>query len=294
MYELISDFGTYLTYEKRISKNTLDSYKRDISQYILYLHNSNIRNISVANNTTIITYLIFLQNEKKSASTIARSLSSLKTFYRFLMYKKIVDTDPTFNLESPKQKKKKLPVLAIDEIKNLLNQPKATSAKGARDKAMLELLYATGMKVTELISLKIDDVFLDLSFVKCYNGERERIVPIGRVALDALNEYMKEYRVKHIKNLDKKILFLNSSGEGLTRQGLWKILKHYAKQANLNKTITPQTIRHSFAAHMIQNGADLNSIQEILGHADISTTQIYTQFAKRKIKDVYAKTHPRA
>jgi len=258
------------------------------------LHNNNIKNINVVNNTTIITYLISLQNEKKSASTIARNLSSLKTFYRFLMHKKIVNSDPTFNVESPKQKKKLLAVLTIDEINNLLSQPKATSAKGARDKAMLELLYATGMKVTELISLKIDDIFLDLSFVKCYNGERERIVPVGRVAIDALNEYIEEYRVKHIKNSDERILFLNSSGKGLTRQGLWKILKHYAKRANLNKTITPQTIRHSFGAHMIQNGADLNSIQEILGHADISTTQIYTQFAKKKIKDVYTKTHPRA
>ncbi|MGV8145039.1 MAG: site-specific tyrosine recombinase XerD [Alkaliphilus sp.] len=294
MYELIYAFGAYLTDEKRIAQNTLESYKHDISQYILYLHNNNIKKINVVNKTTIITYMLYLQKEKKSASTIARNLSALKTFYRFLMYKNIIDNDPTLNLESPKFKKSLLVVLTIDEINNLLNQPKDTSVKGVRDKAILELLYATGMKVTELISLKIDDVFLDLSFVKCYNGERERIIPVGRVALDAINKYLKEYRVKNIKNSDEKILFLNSSGKGLTRQGIWKILGNYAKQAKISKVITPQTIRHTFAAHMIHNGADLNSIQEILGHADISTTQIYTQFVERKINEVYANTHPRA
>ncbi|MCD5414264.1 MAG: site-specific tyrosine recombinase XerD [Clostridiales bacterium] len=294
MYELIYDFGTYLADEKRISQNTLESYKRDISQYILYLHNNNIKNINVANKTSIITYMLFLQKEKKSASTIARNLSSLKTFYRFLIYKNLVKNDPTFNLEAPKPKKVLPVILTISEIDNLLSQPKNSSAKGSRDKAMLELLYATGMKVTELILLKIDDIFLDLSFVKCYNGERERIVPVGKIALNAVKEYIREYRKIHVKNPDEQILFLNNSGKGLTRQGVWKIIKYYSKQANINKTITPQIIRHSFAAHMIHNGADLNSIQEILGHVDISTTQIYAHLTKKRIKDVYVNTHPRA
>lgn len=294
MYEIITDFSNFLTTEKNLSANTLESYKRDIKQYINYLTENNIKNLAITTKTTIITYLIYLQNKGKATSTISRNIASIRCFYQFLLMNNQVTKDPTSNLESPKTEKKAPSILTLTEIDTLLNQPEATSTKGIRDKAMLELLYATGIRVSELISLTIDDLNLEMGYIRCTTGSKERVVPFGSVALQALKDYIEEHRKYLVKTKSEIILFLNCQGKPLTRQGFWKIIKSYTKKANIEKTITPHTLRHSFATHLIQNGADLKSVQEMLGHSDISTTQVYMNLSKNKIKDVYNKTHPRA
>lgn len=294
MKQLISSFTVYLEKEKKLSKNTLESYKRDIVQYMKYINNAQIDDISLTNKTTVITYLLYLQKNKKSTSTISRSLASIRGFYKFLLLNKIIETDPTINLETPKAEKRKPNILTIEEVDSLLSQPLEDTNKGARDKAMLELLYATGIRVTELISLDINNVNLDLGFIRCISASKERVIPIGTVALESLAKYINLHRVNFLKNEDEKSLFVNYYGNRLTRQGFWKIIKVYTEKAQIGKKITPNTLRHSFATHLIQNGADLKSVQEMLGHSDISTTQVYAQLTDTKIKDVYKKTHPRA
>ncbi len=294
MHELIIDFNDFLTTEKKLSDNTLESYKRDIKQFVNYLMENNVKNLTTTNKTTIITYLIYLQNNGKATSTISRNIASIRCFYQFLLLNNKVDKDPTSNLESPKAEKKIPSILSLIEIDTLLSQPEVSSSKGVRDKAMLELLYATGIRVSELISLDVKDVNLEMGYIKCCTGTKERVIPIGSVAMKILKEYLEEYRKFFIKADIETSLFLNCQGKQLTRQGFWKIIKAYTKKANIDKTITPHTLRHSFATHLIQNGADLKSVQEMLGHSDISTTQIYMNLSKNKIKDVYNKAHPRA
>jgi len=211
-----------------------------------------------------------------------------------LLLNKLIEIDPTINLETPKIERRLPNTLTLQEVDTLLTQPLENTNKGARDKAMLELLYATGIRVTELISLNIEDINLDLGFIRCSNSSKERVIPIGSVALNSLTKYINDHRTSFIKNQNEQSLFLNYYGNRLTRQGFWKIIKSYTEQAQIGKTITPHTLRHSFATHLIQNGADLRSVQEMLGHSDISTTQIYTHLMKNRIKEVYNKTHPRA
>jgi len=294
MYELITDFSDFLTTEKKLSPITLESYKRDIKQYTTYLEENNISDLINTNKTTIITYLIYLQNKGKATSTISRNIASIRCFYQFLLINNLVHQDPTINLESPKAEKKAPSILTLKEIDMLLSQPEATTSKGVRDKAMLELLYATGIRVSELISLNIEDINVEMGYIKCSTGTKERIIPIGSVALEVLQTYIEEYRKTFIRVKEETSLFLNCHGNRLTRQGFWKIIKSYTKKANIDKSITPHTLRHSFATHLIQNGADLKSVQEMLGHSDISTTQVYMNLSKNKIKDVYKKAHPRA
>lgn len=294
MDQLITNFIQYLSDEKKLSKNTLESYTRDIKQYLTYLTESNIKSVSSTNKTTIITYLIYLQKSGKAASTISRNLASIRSFYQYLLLNKIVDKDPTSSLESPKNEKKLPSILTLEEVDILLSQPQINTHKGLRDKAMLELLYATGIRVSELISLSVQDVNLEVGFIKCSNETKERIIPIGSIAANVLKEYLDKTRKYFIKNNNENSLFLNYHGGRLTRQGFWKIIKSYTQKAKIEKKITPHTLRHSFATHLIQNGADLKSVQEMLGHSDISTTQVYTHLTKNKIKDVYNKTHPRA
>lgn len=294
MKQLICGFIVYLDQEKKLSQNTLESYKRDISQYLSYLNDNQISNISLTNKTTVITYLLHLQKNGRATSTISRNLASIRGFYRFLILNKLIENDPTINLETPKAEKRTPKTLTLQEVDMLLTQPCEYTNKGSRDRAMLELLYATGIRVTELISLNIEDVNLDLGFIVCNSNSKERVIPIGSVALDFLTKYINEHRASFIKENDEPSLFLNFYGNRLTRQGFWKIIKAYTEQAKIGKTITPHTLRHSFATHLIQNGADLKSVQEMLGHTDISTTQVYAQLTKTKIKEVYNKTHPRA
>ncbi|HEY9062440.1 MAG TPA: site-specific tyrosine recombinase XerD [Pseudobacteroides sp.] len=294
MEGIIQKFILFLEKDKRLSLNTLQSYKRDIEQYISYLKEINLLNITNTNKTTVITYLLHLQKKGRAVSTISRNLASIRSLYQYMYKNSLIDNDPTVDLDSPKVEKKLPQILSTHEVELLLDQPKCVDLKGYRDKAMLELLYATGIRVSELINLNLSEVNLELGFIKCNKGLRERVIPIGSIAVNALIEYLNKSRNLLIQKPDEKALFVNINGGRLTRQGFWKIIKQYKNQAKINKDITPHTLRHSFAAHLLENGADLRSIQEMLGHSDISSTQVYAQIAKNKIKEVYKKTHPRA
>lgn len=294
MEALVQKFINFLERDKRLSLNTLQSYRRDIEQYITYLRDINLNNITNTNKTTVLTYLMHLQKKGRATSTISRNLASIRSFYQYATKNKIIDNDPTSELESPKVEKKLPQILSTSEVELLLDQPKCVDLKGFRDKAMLELLYATGIRVSELISLNLSDINLEMGYIKCYKGSRERVIPVGSISIAAVQDYLAKSRGLLIQKPDEKALFVNINGKRLTRQGFWKIIKLYKNQAKINKDITPHTLRHSFAAHLLENGADLRSIQEMLGHSDISTTQIYAQIAKNKIKEVYKKTHPRA
>lgn len=294
MEELIVKFLDFLEKDKKLSLNTLQSYKRDIEQFITYLKEMKINSITSINKTTVIAYLLHLQKKGRATSTISRNLASIRSFCQYLTKNNVIKQDPTEQLESPKVEKKLPQILSTKEVELLLEQPKCDDLKGYRDKAMLELLYATGIRVSELICLDVDDVYTDMGFIRCTKGSKERMVPIGSVSINALNEYLSKSRKLLIQKKDEKALFVNVNGKRLTRQGFWKIIKQYKNQAKINKDITPHTLRHSFAAHLLENGADLRSIQEMLGHSDISSTQIYAQIAKNRIKEVYKKTHPRA
>lgn len=295
MEKLVDQFIVYLKTERDLSKNTLESYDRDLRQFHSYLNSNKINDIASTNKTTVITYLIYLQKIGKATSTISRNLASLRSFYQFLVRNKIISNDPTLNMESPKIEKKAPSILTPKEIETLLNQPEINDGKGIRDKAMLELLYATGIRVSELVNLNINDINIDMGFVTCKGGSgKERIIPIGTIALEVLGIYINKYRQDMLKYEDEEALFINYHGSRLTRQGFWKIIKGYTSKAKISKQITPHTLRHSFAIHLIENGADLKSVQEMLGHSDISTTQVYIQMTKSKIKEVYSKAHPRA
>jgi len=294
MEVLVKKFINFLEKDKHLSLNTLQSYRRDIEQYITYLQEMKIKDIANTRKATVIAYLLHLKKIGRATSTISRNLASIRSFYQFLTKTKVVENDPTVDLESPKVEKKLPQILSTKEVELLLEQPKCVDLKGYRDKAMLELLYATGIRVSELISLNVDDVNLEMGFVHCSKGQRERMVPIGSVAIQALQDYLKKARPLLVQDDSQNALFVNINGGRLTRQGFWKIIKQYKNQAKIKKDITPHTLRHSFAAHLLENGADLRSIQEMLGHSDISSTQIYAQIARNKIKDIYSKTHPRA
>ena len=294
MEVLVEKFINFLERDKRLSLNTLQSYKRDIEQYIVYLKEINLQSVVNSNKTTVIAYLLNLQKKGRATSTISRNLASIRSFYQYITKIKMIEQDPTTELESPKVEKKLPQILSTQEVELLLEQPKCIDLKGFRDKAMLELLYATGIRVSELISLDVVDINLGMSFVSCNKGARERSVPVGSMAIAAVTEYLSKARKLLIQRSDEKALFVNVNGRRLTRQGFWKIIKQYKNLAKINKDITPHTLRHSFAAHLLENGADLRSIQEMLGHSDISSTQIYAQIAKNKIQEVYKKTHPRA
>ncbi|WDV47922.1 site-specific tyrosine recombinase XerD [Clostridiaceae bacterium M8S5] len=294
--DLTKEFINYLSKDKELSKNTIECYNRDIGQFDSYIKTKDIKDLKSVNKTVIITYLLHIQNLGKSNSTISRNLASLRTFYQYLLNNNMIKSDPTINLKSPKQEKKLPSILTTNEVEHLIAQPDANTPKGVRDKAMLELLYATGIRVSEMISLNINDVNLKLGFLtSSKNTSKSRVIPIGKLSITALNTYLNKYRNYFTNsNEDEQALFLNHNGKRLSRQGFWKIIKYYAKRANIDKKITPQTFRHSFAVHLLQNGADLKSIQEMLGHSDISTTQVYTQLNNVRIKEVYQKAHPRA
>jgi integrase/recombinase XerD len=260
----------------------------------MYLREINLQNIANSNKPTVITYLLYLQKKGRATSTISRNLASIRSFYQYIYKNKLIDHDPTAELESPKVEKKLPQILSPEEVELLLEQPQCVDLKGYRDKAMLELLYATGIRVSELIQLDVLSLNIELAFIKCNKGAKERVIPIGSMAISALKEYLGKSRPLLIQSPDETALFVNINGNRLTRQGFWKIIKQYKNQAQINKDITPHTLRHSFAAHLLENGADLRSIQEMLGHSDISSTQIYAQIAKNRIKEVYKKTHPRA
>ena len=293
MEKQIKQFLDFLQNEKRVSINTLQSYSRDIHQYESYLSQNRINYVKV-DNVKIHEYLKHLQDIGKKTSTISRSLASIRSFYQYLIRVKKIKHDPTENIQSPKVEKRVPSVLTSEEVEKLLSQPKDVDLKGTRDKAMLEVAYATGMRVTEIINLNLEDVNLDEGFIACKSAEKQRNIPIGSISIAALREYIRDARPIMIKDENEKSLFVNVNGKRLTRQGFWKIVKFYKEQAHINKDITPHVLRHSFATHLLQNGADLKAIQTMLGHSDISSTQVYTQFQDSGLKDMYRRTHPRA
>ncbi|KYZ77500.1 recombinase XerD [Anaerosporomusa subterranea] len=295
MESFVSEFINYLAVERGLAQNTLESYGRDLRQFQAYLQESKIDFMKDLNRSTILTYLNNLQTNGKAVSTISRNLAAIKSFYQYLVRERYLEKDPAAHLESPKLEKKLPKVLSVHEVEELLKQPNALLPAGLRDKAMLELLYATGIRVSELISLNISDVNLDMGYIKCYGkGSKERIVPLGSIAAKCVQDYLGKGRTKLVRTYEEAALFINHHGNRLTRQGFWKIIKKYAQEACIVKEITPHTLRHSFATHLLENGADLRSVQEMLGHADISTTQIYTHVTRNHLKEVYDKTHPRA
>ncbi|MBE7026490.1 MAG: site-specific tyrosine recombinase XerD [Ruminococcaceae bacterium] len=287
------NFVRYLDKERHLTLNTLSSYRRDIEHYITYLETRKITTLEKTNKTIVLTYLLTLQKQGRAASTISRHLASLRSFYGYLNRSGMIKTDPTLGLEAPKVEKKLPKVLSTGEVEKLLEQPDGEDIKGMRDKAMLELLYATGIRVSELILLDIDDINISMGFLKCQSG-RGRVIPLGSLAMSACADYIQQARNVMIKDDKERALFVNCNGRRLTRQGFWKIIKQYKLKANITGELTPHTLRHSFATHLLENGADLRSIQEMLGHSDISSTQVYSQLLKNKIKEVYSKAHPRA
>jgi len=293
MDKQITNFLEFLKADKKLSENTLLSYKRDIIQYMEYIDKNRLNYLKIKSND-LVEYLSFLQDTDKKSSTISRNLASIRSFYQFLLRNKKVKVDPTDGIQAPKIDKKAPSVLTSEEIELLLEQPKNIDLKGIRDKAMLEFAYATGMRVTEIISLNTEHVNLEDGYVTCSHNEKERTIPLGSMALKALKEYVDEARPILIKDENTKALFVNINGKRLTRQGFWKIVKYYKEQAHITKEITPHVLRHSFATHLLQNGADLKAIQSMLGHSDISSTQVYMQFQDSGLKNVYQKAHPRA
>ena len=286
-------FFKFLEEDKKVSQNTLQSYKRDLKQFRRYLEACEIHYNRVKEED-IKDYIKEMQEDGKKASSISRCIASIRSFYQFVLRNKKIKEDPTAHIQSPKIEKRVPSVLTSKEVELLLNQPKDVDLKGTRDKAMLEFAYATGMRVTEIISLNIDDVNLEEGYVTCKNGNKQRNIPLGKMSLKALKEYIEEARSILIKSEDEKALFVNINGGRLTRQGFWKIIKYYKEQAHITKDITPHVLRHSFATHLLQNGADLKAIQSMLGHSDISSTQVYMQFQDDGLKNIYRKAHPRA
>lgn len=294
MDKIMNDYLDYMKNEKKLTNNTLDAYVRDIIQFKEYLIEKETVEYIQTTKTTIITYLTNLQRSGRATSTISRNLASIRCFFQYLLNKNIIEEDPTLNLKSPKCEKKIPSVLTEDEVVLLLSQPKQDSFKGSRDKAMLELLYATGLRVSQIISIDISDIDLELGILKIREEENLRFIPIGEMAIKALKFYLDNYRPDY-EDLIESPIFINYRGKRLTRQGFWKIIKAYTEETNINKKITPNTLRHSFAVHLIQNGANMKTVQEILGHSDLSTTQIYN-FAtdNKKLREIYKKSHPRA
>lgn len=290
---LVESFLDFLQKDKKLSDNTLQSYNRDIKLYCNYLEAHNL-DVVKTDERELNTYLDSLKENGKAVSTVSRNLASLRSFYQYLCRTKVITEDPTINLESPKIERKLPKVLTSEQVELLLEQPKCVDLKGYRDKAMLELVYATGIRVTELISLNVEDINLENGYIKCSNKSKERIIPIGTLAVNALKEYIEKSRNILLKDENDQALFVNVNGHRLTRQGFWKIIKQYKTQANIDVDITPHTLRHSFAVHLLENGAELRAIQEMLGHSDISSTQVYAQIGQNRIKDVYMKSHPRA
>lgn len=294
MNTYVKEYTSFMTDIRHKSLNTVESYKRDVTQYISYLDGTGVTDISSTTKTTVLSYLLYLQKEGRASSTVSRTLASLRSYYLFMMQNGVVKSNPTSNLEAPHVEKKIPKILSAEEVELLLEQPKNCDNKGIRDKAMLELLYATGIRVSELINLDVSDVNVPMSFVRCKGGKKERIIPMGHQAKDALENYINNVRKYMVKDENETALFVNCSGARLSRQGFWKLIKYYQHIAGIETDITPHTLRHSFAAHLLENGADLHSIQEMMGHADISSTQVYSRMMNSKIKDVYAKAHPRA
>ena len=292
MRQKIDEYITYLIDVKGSSQNTVQSYRRDLVKMQKFFETNGVTEVSEVNSTLVRSYVLYMEDEKMSSATVSRSIASIRSFFIYLLERGLVTGNPTEGIKPPKVEKKVPETLTIEEVTVLLEQPSGNSPKEVRDKAMLELLYATGLRVSELVSLKASDINLSLSYIDCHDRNKSRVIPIENAAKSALSRYLVEVRPSMCHN--SEYLFTNIKGEEMSRQGFWKLIKAYAKKAGINKDITPHMIRHSFASHMVNNGADLISLQEMLGHSDISTTQIYLRGKSSKLKEVYDMAHPRA
>ncbi len=289
----IDRFMTYLAEEKRASGSTMASYQRDLKKMVLFMNQRGILAVTDITATSLNSYILQMEKDGFSSASVSRSIASIRAFFHFLIREKTVENDPSEVLKTPHVEKKAPQILTQQEAVLLLEQPVCDTDKGIRDKAMLELMYATGMRVSELINLKVSDVNLNMKYLICKDADKERIIPFGKEAAKSLKLYMVKSREKLCKGKEIEYLFPNCSGGSMSRQGFWKIIKYYTKKAGIEKDITPHTLRHSFGAHLVQNGADLKAVQEMMGHSDISTTQIYMDMNVKRVREVYSKTHPR-
>lgn len=293
MENVIDGFISYLHKVKNTSTNTELSYKRDLKKVVVFMQQNGISDFSQVTKEDLIAYKNEMEENHFAAASISRTVASLKALYHYMCQEEIVSEDISDVLKAPKIEKKMPEILTTQEVECLLEQPAGASSKEIRDKAMLELLYATGIRVTELINLKISEVNIPMSFILCRDANKERVIPFGTAAKSALVRYIESARQRMLEDEKSEILFVNCSGQPMSRQGFWKLIKFYSKKAGITTDITPHTLRHSFAAHLVENGADLRSVQEMLGHSDISTTQIYANMNHKKLREVYAKAHPR-
>lgn len=293
MEQAIEQFITYLHNIKKTSANTEMSYRRDLKKVVAFLNSNGLTEMVNISEEDLKNYIVFMNEQHFAAATISRNIASIKAFFHYLNQEKLIERDISEGLKAPRIEKKMPEILTTEEVVRLLEQPSGDSPKEVRDKAMLELLYATGIRVTELITLRISEVNLPMSFIVCKDAHKERVIPFGMAAKNALVKYLTKAREEMVEDKSSDILFANCSGSPMSRQGFWKLIKYYSKKAGITTDITPHTLRHSFAAHLVENGADLRSVQEMLGHSDISTTQIYANMNHNRIREVYAKAHPR-
>lgn len=295
MNQLIDSFLTYLTAVKGLSKNTLESYGRDILKLAVFLEGKDITRIDQVGYKHILDFLTYLKEQGLNTRSTSRTLISVRQFFKFLLTEKFIESDPTFLIRTPKIKMGLPETLSLEDVEKLLSSPDESSPEGIRDKSMLEVLYATGIRVSELVELGLNDVNFDLGYIIAYGkGSKQRIVPIGEKAKIKLREYLDTSRPKLLKSRTSPHLFVTRLGRKMTRQGFWKIIKAYSRKSGLTKKISPHTLRHSFATHLLERGADLRAIQVMLGHSDISTTQIYTHVERERLKEVHKKYHPRS
>ncbi len=292
--EFLEEFINYLSVERGLSANTLAAYKRDLNKYFAYLTSQNIDSPDKVGKNNITSFMLAQKQKEMSINSVSRNLAAIKSFHRFLVREGLIKLDPTSLIESPKIFKHIPEVLNQAEVESLIKISFSQKWQGIRDNALLELLYASGMRVSEIVNLRIEDLNLDVGFIRCVGkGQKERVVPIGKKAIFALNRYLEKVRLKLSKENSGPFIFLSRLGKKLSRQSVWKMVKHYAKRAKIKKVIKPHTLRHSFATHLLERGADLRSVQEMLGHSDISTTQIYTHVDKDRLKAIHQKFHPR-
>ena len=294
MADYVADYTRYLTEEKRAQANTVNSYVRDLNQFRTWLMSTGTTDLRRVRKENVDAYMQYMSSKGKSPATITRSAASIRSFYQYMLQRGAVRQNPAKAVAAVKVERKYPEILTGREVELFLEQPKCVDDKGFRDHAMLELLYATGIRVSELISLNVEDVNLAAGFIRCVGRGKERIIPLYAAAVKALRDYLEFIRPRIIADKGEHALFVNMNGERMSRQGFWKIIKYYQEKAEIKKDITPHTLRHSFAVHLLENGADLRSIQEMLGHADISSTQIYVNVVQKQLKDIYQKAHPRA
>ena len=289
----MKQFVSYMEEEKNASNSTVLSYQRDLKKLFLYLDEKGIRRIDEITSTNLNSYVLQMEKQGFSMSSVSRSVASMRAFFHYLFKTRKVEDDPSDKVCSPHVDKKVPEILTMDEAILLLEQPDTATDKGIRDKAMLELLYATGMRVSELLALQMADINLSMNYLICRERNKERVIPFGKEAEEALRIYLEKSREKFVHGQEVSWVFTNCSGDSMSRQGFWKIIKAYVQKAGIRKDITPHTLRHSFGAHLVQNGADLRAVQEMMGHADISTTQLYMDMNVRRVREIYAKAHPR-